>query len=249
MLEVETLPRLYRDLAPWFHLLTAPEEYAEEAAAYCGLLVEACTTPPRTLLELGSGGGNNASHYKRRFQSTLVDASSEMLEQSRRLNPECEHLLGDMRTVRLDRSFDAVFVHDAIMYLTTRDDLARAVATAFVHCRPGGVALFVPDWVRETFRPGTSHGGHDGVGRALRYLEWTSDPDPDDTTYCSDLAIILKEEGQPTRIVHDAHRCGLFPRDEWLRILEEAGFRETLVHPLTFEGEAVEAFVSVRPLE
>ena len=79
------------------------------------------------MLELGSGGGNNASHLKRRFQLTLVDRSPEMLAVSRRLNPECEHVEGDMRTVRLGRTFDAVFVHDAIAYITTEDDLRGGV--------------------------------------------------------------------------------------------------------------------------
>ena len=32
---------------------------------------------------------------------------------------------GDMRTLRLERTFDVVFIHDAISYLTTEDDLRR----------------------------------------------------------------------------------------------------------------------------
>ena len=44
------------------------------------------------------------------------------------------------------------------------------------------MALFVPDHLLETFRPGTGHGGHDGDGRAMRYLEWTRNPDPGGTT-------------------------------------------------------------------
>jgi hypothetical protein len=55
-------------------------------------------------------------HLKARFAMTLVDLSGEMLAVSRRFNPECEHLQGDMRTVRLGRAFDAVFVHDAVDY-------------------------------------------------------------------------------------------------------------------------------------
>ena len=35
---------------------------------------------------------------------TLVDLSEEMLAVSRELNPECEHLQGDMRTLRLGRT-------------------------------------------------------------------------------------------------------------------------------------------------
>lgn len=111
------------------------------------------------MLELGSGGGNNASHMKREFLLTLVDRSPGMLGVSRRLNPECEHVEGDMRSVRLGRTFDAVFVHDAIAYLTTEDDLRALFETAFEHCRRGGVALFVPDCVGETFEPATDHGG------------------------------------------------------------------------------------------
>ena len=51
--------RLYGDLAPWFHLLTAPEDYAAEAERYRGLIIDAAPGA-QTLLELGSGGGNNA---------------------------------------------------------------------------------------------------------------------------------------------------------------------------------------------
>ena len=54
--------------------------------------------------------------------------------------------------------------------------------TAFIHCKPGGAVLFMPDFVRERFRLRVHHGGHDGEGRSLRYLEWTFDPDPSDTT-------------------------------------------------------------------
>ncbi len=89
---------------------------------------------------------------KRRFpRLVLTDVSEGMLAESRALNLECEHRLGDMRTLRLGRAFDAVFVHDAVCYMTTEADLRRAMETAWVHCRPGGAALFAPDYVREHF--------------------------------------------------------------------------------------------------
>ena len=79
----------------------------------------------------------------------LVEPSAGMRSVSRRLNPECEHIDADMRSLRLAREFDAVFVHDAVCYMTTEADLRMAMQTAFVHCRAGGVALFAPDYVRE----------------------------------------------------------------------------------------------------
>ena len=243
------MPRLYSEFAAWWPLLSAPSEYAEEAAFYQRLLLETCRRPCQSLLELGSGGGNNASYLKARFRMVLVDRSGGMLEVSRRLNPECEHVEGDMRTVRLGRRFDGVFVHDAIVYMTTEDDLRKAIETAFVHCAPGGAALFVPDHVRETFRPSTDHGGHDGDGRALRYLEWTWDPDRADTSYLVDYAYLLRESDSSIRVEWDRHIEGLFARGDWLRLLADAGFEPKVVpfdHSKLEPGE-YEVFVCRRP--
>lgn len=223
------LPRLYTDLAGWFHLLTPPSEYAEEAAFYFGALQEAATRPIETVLELGSGGGNNASHMKHRAALTLVDLSPQMLEVSRSINPECEHLVGDMRTVRLDRRFDAVFVHDAVDYLLTVHDLASAIETAVVHCRPGGAVLFAPDDVAETFRPTTITGGHRDETRALRYEERSWEPEPGETSYLTRMTYWLEEAGEAVRVVEDMHRCGLFPRATWLALLADAGLAAAII--------------------
>jgi SAM-dependent methyltransferase len=240
-------PRLYSDLASWFHLLTPPDEYAEEAEVFRRLLVEGVKGSVRTVLELGSGGGNNAFHLKHHFELTLTDLSEDMLAASRRINPECVHIQGDMRTLRLGVEFDAVFVHDAIDYMANMEDLRAAVVTAFVHCRPGGVALFVPDYVRETFRPRTEHGGNDDGPRGLRYLEWDWDPDPDDDTYIVDFAYLLRHEDGSVRAEHDRHLCGLFGRDTWLDLLRGAGF-EPRLRVLSLDEDVTEAFLAVRPL-
>ncbi len=229
------LPKLYGELSSWFHLLSAPPDYAEEAEFARSLPVTRGTKGPVTLLELGSGGGNNASHLKAHFKMTLVDLSDGMLDLSRKLNPECEHIQADMTTLRLGRPsrlFDAVLIHDAIMYMTTEPDLRRAIETAYVHCKPGGAVLFMPDVIHETFVSLTTHGGHDsaaGDGRAIRYIEWTFDPDPNDTTYTVDFAYLLRENNGPVRVVHDTHVFGIFPRDTWLRLLRDAGFEPRAV--------------------
>lgn len=223
-------PRLYSDLAEWWPLMSAPEDYEEEAAFYADALIRACQPGTRTLLELGSGGGNNAVHMKRHFDAvTLVDLSPGMLAHSRRINPDCEHLVGDLRSCRLDRVFACVFVHDAVTYMTTEDDLRRAMASAFVHCAPGGAALFAPDAVKETYRPGTACGGHDGKTRAMRYLEWSWDPDPADTIAIADYVYTLREADGSIHVVHDRHVEGLFPRETWLRLLRQVGFEPEVV--------------------
>ena len=61
--------RLYRDLADWYPLLTPVGDYAEEAAFYLLLFKTHCKQPPRTLLDLGCGGGHNAAHLKQVIHS------------------------------------------------------------------------------------------------------------------------------------------------------------------------------------
>ncbi len=161
--------RLYGDLAGWWQAISPPSEYAEEGALYVEMILSAANRPVREVLELGSGGGNNASHMKRHFAMTLVEPSEGMRRLSLALNPECEHLPGDMRTVRLGREFDAVFVHDAVMYMTTEDDLRAALATVAEHLAPAGVALVAPDATAEMFSEATEHGAgrtRPGAGRA-----------------------------------------------------------------------------------
>lgn len=74
------LSKRYLELADWWTLLSLSEDGAEEASFYQRVLLSACSFAPRTLLKLGSGGGNNASHMKQRFQMTLVDLSFDMLK-------------------------------------------------------------------------------------------------------------------------------------------------------------------------
>ena len=240
--------RMYSDLAPWWHLLSDPSDYVEEAAFYGRTLRASVAGEVEEILELGSGGGNNAFHMKRDFHLTLTDLSPEMLSQSREINPECSHVEGDMRTLRLNREFDAVFVHDAIAYMTTPEDLRRVMETAFVHCRPGGAALFAPDYVRENFRTATECGGNDRGRQGLRFLEWVWDPDPGDTLVTVDYAYMLRGEDGSVRVVHDRHIEGLFPRQLWLDLLTDVGFRPEVN---LFEHSEVEypleVFVARRP--
>ena len=221
--------KMYTSLAQWWPLLSSPAEYAEEAESFLSMIEWSPSERP-TLLELGSGGGNLASHMKGHFDVTLSDISPDMLAVSRRLNPELEHIEGDMRSLRLDRRFDVVLIHDAIAYCATRDDLAAALQTAAVHCRPGGTVIVAPDYVKETFEPGTDWGGHDAEdGRALRYLEWTWDPDPADETMEVAYTIVVRDSDGRMRAELDQHHEGLFAEATWLELLDRSGLNTVVI--------------------
>jgi SAM-dependent methyltransferase len=220
--------KLYTELASWWPLLSPPAHYVEEAADIIPTLQAAPDRPPRTLLELGSGGGSLAFHIKRHFQLTLSDRSEQMLAVSSRVNPECEHVAGDMRTLQLDRQFDLVMIHDAVMYLTDEASLRAAFANAYRHCRPGGAVVILPDNVTETFAPETEPGGEDAPdGRGLRYLQWTWDPDPTDTTFRTVWSFLLRDASGRVAVEMDDHLFGIFPRASWLEWLRAEGFDPT----------------------
>lgn len=216
--------QLYGDLTPWYRLIDPYEDHLDEAVAFTAAIERHVRGGADTLLELGAGAGHNGYHLKRRFRCTLADLSPQMSALSRELNPECEHVLGDMRDIRLGRTFDAVLIHDAIVYMCSEADLRAALATAFAHLRPGGVALFVPDVVRDEFAESTELlAEDDGGGRSMRGLMWSWDPDPADDQIQVEFALVLRE-GRRIEAVHDTHLEGLFARAVWLRLLGAVGF-------------------------
>lgn len=235
-------PRLYTELAGWWQLVSPTADYAEEAAFFGELFRGAGVG---TILELGSGGGNVAWFLKKDFDITLTDISPEMLAESAKQNPGLEHVEGDMRTLRLEKVFDGVLIHDAIMYMTSEEDLRAALVTAYEHCKPGGTVVVAPDWVAETYRPETTHEGADSGERGVRYLQWVWDADPTDTEVNYDLILALKD-GDELRTVVDRQVVGVFPRASWLRLLEDVGFEAGIVED-TSGGGREEIFACRRP--
>ena len=228
--------RLYHDLAYLWPIISPPEEYMVEAW-HCQQALQSKLGPGEFhILELGVGGGHNLSHLTGEFTATAVDISEDMLALSRKLNPGVIHLQGDMRTVRLGRIFDAVLVHDAIIYMLTEEDLKATFATAKAHLRPGGVLLVAPDWFQENFTsPSVSHWTRNTEDLELTFVEYAHDPDPTDTTMESVFIYFIKEGGE-LRVELDRHVTGLFPSRTWLRLLGEAGFlAEQLSYP-PYEG-------------
>lgn len=218
------LPRMYTEFADYWTLISDPADYAAEAAVWKQALRDRLGPGRHTLLELGVGGGNNLSHLTDEFDAVASDLSPQMVEQARALNPGVEFHVGDMRTLRLGRTFDAVLVHDAISYMTSHDDLRAVFATARAHLRPGGVFITGPDWVSEVFQdPYVTHGTNRRGDTTFTTMEYTWDPDPADTTIeCVQWFVIRR--GGDLRIEQDRHTYGLFPLDTWQQLIVEAGF-------------------------
>jgi SAM-dependent methyltransferase len=240
----------YGRIAEWWPVISPLEEYASEGAEIRRVLQEARPTA-RSLLELGSGGGHVAFHVKAGLDCLLTDLSPDMLEVSRRLNPECGHLAADMRTLDLDRRFDLVLAHDAISYMTTEADLRAAFATAYRHLKPGGLALFIPDEVLETFEPGVAEafGGDSPDGRSARAMEWVCEREADGTAMVHYAFLLREADGQMSSMA-ESHRVGVFARTDWEGWLAEEGFDVETVQERTDEDRTTRFFfLGTRPRE
>lgn len=213
--------RLYTDLASWWPVISPPEEYVAETAYALALLEQVVGGPLSSLLELGSGGGHMAHWVPRTIDLTLVDLAPAMVAASQALNPDREHVVGDMRTLRLGRLYDAVLLHDAVCYMLTEDDLRAALATAAAHVRPGGAVLILPDAVEDDWQPGTEARANAVGDRQASYLEWQHTQRGCVVT--TDYVFLLKDGDGPVVSVQDTHQCGLFDRATWWRLLGEAG--------------------------
>jgi SAM-dependent methyltransferase len=134
--------------AKYYDLLYRDKDYAGEAA-YVHSLIQREFPGARSVLELGSGTGKHAVKLADRgYEISGVDRSPEMVDSARARAVEPGHgrvafSQGDIRTVRLGRTFDVVIsLFHVMSYQTTNEDLAAAMATAAAHLEPGGGLIF-----------------------------------------------------------------------------------------------------------
>ncbi len=240
--------RLYADLSWTWPLISPPEDYAEEARAFWRFLRAGASGAVREVLHLGCGGGHVDSHLKRHVRITGVDLSPSMLRLARALNPEVAYRQGDMRSIRVGRAFDGVLISDAVAYIRSPRDLARAFATAYRHLRPGGAFVTYAEHVKERFVQNETEAIRGRrKGMEIVFVENRYDPDPRDTTFEATFVYLIRRQGRLT-VETDRHVLGLFPSSVWRRTLARAGFqvRHAGPDPAT-PKEPVSWFVGRKP--
>ncbi|MEM9420714.1 MAG: class I SAM-dependent methyltransferase [Planctomycetota bacterium] len=228
-------PRLYDDLAWLWPHLSPPEHYVTEAARLNDLITERLEPGPKRILELGAGGGHTLVHLAKQtgghHECVAVDLSEPMLDNCRGLIPGIEAVAGDMRDVRLGRTFDVVLIHDAIDYLLTPSDVMQTLATVNEHLVPGGLAVIAPTYTHETFVDGeVADDGTTTESSELTYFTYVHDPNPADDTFEMILLYLIRDQDtRQVETVEDRHTLGLFQHGAWLQMIEDGGLRAEYV--------------------
>jgi ADP-ribose pyrophosphatase YjhB (NUDIX family)/SAM-dependent methyltransferase len=219
--------RLYADMSWAWPLISQREDYVQEAEAFARQIRQRARIPVSTLLHLGCGGGHLDLTLKKYFNVSGVDVSQPMLDLAGQLNPEVNYFPGDMRSVRLEQTFDAAVIADSISYMLSEADLRSAFQTAYAHLKPGGVFCTYAGVTRQSFRQNDTHvSTHSGGGVDITFIENRYEPNPQDSTYESTFVYLIRREGSEGQleIETDRHLGGLFDLEAWSRCLAETGF-------------------------
>lgn len=229
-------------------IISPPEDYIGEAEQAIRLLRAHARIPVKTLLHLGCGGGHLDWTLKQHLAVRGIDSSEEMLALARSLNPEIRYETGDMRTVDLAETFDAVAVFDSITYMVTVDDLRAAFRTAYRHLSPGGVFLTYADETKERFRQDRTHATTNSRGKVtITFVEHSFDPDPEDSIFDTVFVYLIRRSDR-LEIETDHHQGGLFPFETWLRLLHDTGFEALVEDPNPNAGDGIPWFVGRKAL-
>lgn len=130
-----------------YDLIYQGKDYAAESTEIHALIQARCPGA-RSLLDVACGTGVHLGHLSQWYDVEGLDIDAEMLAQARRRLPAVSLHEADMASFALGRRFDAVTcLFSSIGYLSSEDELQRAVAAFSRHLEPGGV-LVVDGWVR-----------------------------------------------------------------------------------------------------
>ena len=217
--------RLYQELADWWPLISPPGEYAAEAA-YLAAAVR----------HRGHRGPRGARPGQRRRARRGAPEGPAGPDAGRPVGRDAGRVAAAQPRVRAPAGRHA---HDPAgpdvrrrpgprrrrLRDRRRGDLRQLIATAFAHCRPGGMAVFVPDYTAETFQARHGRRRQHRRGRPPGQLPRVDlGPGPADDWIQVEYEFTLRAADGTVQVVREAHRLGAFRRDTWLRLLAEAGF-------------------------
>lgn len=133
--------------ARYYDLLYKDKDYAGEVE-YIHDLIQKYNPGAKSILDLGCGTGKHDFLLAEKgYSVTGVDQSEEMLAIANSnlsaLTSTSTFMHGDVRNIRLNKTFDVVIsLFHVMSYQTTNDDLKAAFGTAKVHLKKGGIFIF-----------------------------------------------------------------------------------------------------------
>jgi ubiquinone/menaquinone biosynthesis C-methylase UbiE len=221
---VASRPLMFHRLAQHYDAMVAGKDYRSEAQLLESLARRFGRSGGKSWLDVACGTGKHLEVLRQRYSVTGLDISTEMLRVARHRLPKTRLLRGDMRTFRLDETFDVVScLFSAVGHLKTERDLQTAFTNFARHLRPGGVAIVEP-WIDPSdFRSGYVHLiTHQSPTTTIVRLAYSSRrKDRSAIRY----HYLIGETGRGVRHLEETDIGLLVPRSRLLEIMQEAGLK------------------------
>ncbi len=191
-----------------------------------------------TLLEVGCGTGQFLVRLREEFIVEGVDLSAAMLAVARRRVPDVALHRSDMRDFDLGRRFDAVAcLFSSIGYMTTLDDVRRALENFVGHLLPGGVLVVDPWFSPDGIIPGYVGAGleRDGPGYAVARL---SHMEVRGRLSVMDLHHLVGRAGGGITHYVERHEMGLVTDAEYGAIFADLGMDAVRTDDVAWSGRS-----------
>jgi SAM-dependent methyltransferase len=218
--------KAYNDLAWTERIICSVEDYQEESEIFRKAILDKSKNESETLLHLGCGAGFHDYTLKKYFKITGVDMSEGMLDIAHEINPDITYLQGDMQNIKLREYFDAVIIPDSIGYMTTTEDLQKAIHTAYDHLKPGGILLVVAQ-IREEFDDNNFvyTGSNGDINITLFENNYILNSTKEN--YEATFIYLIRRRGK-LKIYNECHLLGLFKLETWMNLFEKFGLEVNL---------------------
>ena len=216
---------MYAEMAQYYDRIYSFKDYAAETEKLKGWIEAHRQSSGVRLLDVACGTGRHLELLSKSFDAEGLDLAPELLDLARERNPSVAFHCADMRTFELSSSYDVITcLFSSIGYMTTIEDLEKAVANMARHLVPGGVLIIEPWLTPDVWKPGTVHG---------MYID---EPDlkiarVNTSVMRGHLSVFDLHHlvGTPEKTFHfvEHHEMGLYTVDEMMAAFEAADFNTT----------------------
>lgn len=136
------MSQIFDAYSSYYDLFYHDKDYVAEVAYVDGLFAR-YGSRVRELLEFGSGTGIHGKLLaEKKYKVTGIELSQQMVDRAA-VTEGFSSRQGDIRSMRLDRSFDAVFsLFHVMSYQVTNSDIQAALSNAAAHLLSGGLFVF-----------------------------------------------------------------------------------------------------------
>jgi len=204
--------------ARYYDKIYAFKDYAAEVQALMRLIDRGAGG---RLLDVACGTGAHLELLRAHFEVEGLDLSSGLLDIARGRLPGVPLHCADMRTFELPTRFDVInCLFSAIGYMTTLEDLRRAVGRMSAHLKGGGLLAVEPWFTPDAWRPNTPHMTLvDELDLRIARLNKSL---ADGRVSIVDFHYVIATPQETTHVV-EHHRLGLFTGEEMIAAFEEVG--------------------------